>query len=289
MPATVLLTVAVAGCGGSSSGSSAPLDPATSSSSGASSTRTEAATTVAGSTWTPYDVDVVPFEERTGLDSYVGDCHVEEDVENPQLAERVRCSEAHNLEIVGLLPEFDGVTLTEEVQSTFGAKCLAAYDEVVGLPFAELPYVFVFAGRTLSGTSTIEGPVRCGLGTRNGAILRGSTLDQDPRDVIGDWTLVQQIPAGTCFELETQNNAGLPQPCAAGALLALGTVEIEDGAYPGVDPLRARREAECPGLVDAAATSAGVTVDPAGVSGTILTDLEWLAGMREITCDVPVA
>ena len=28
-------------------------------------------------------------------------------MENPQLAERVRCSEAHNLEIVGLLPEFD--------------------------------------------------------------------------------------------------------------------------------------------------------------------------------------
>lgn len=234
-------------------------------------------------------IDLVPFADRSADEFYPGDCFSVADIDNPGLApaDRVPCDTAHNLEIVGLLPEFDGTPIPAdglEFDEQVFPKCFEFIEASISGALVELPLVPSYTGSLAADNVTIEGPVLCTLLTRNGDILENSAFLVPPRELLGDWTLLTELEAGTCFTLKAQNNIGLPAECESGTLMYLGFVEAaQDDEFPGTESLRRQRDEGCAELIPDDDRIASGTL-----SGTVPGDGDWRRGVRALTCDVEV-
>lgn len=233
-------------------------------------------------------VAIVPFDERDDTRLFVGDCFAGQDVDTLDLRPdgRIPCTEPHNVEVVGLLEEFDGEPLPgeDEINGVFYPGCFDAITAGIAGPLDELPLVVSYTG-DLAADDTIDGPVACVLYTRNGDIITDSAFAKNPHDIIGDYRLIKRLDVGQCFTLKDQNNIGLPVDCEPGVLLYLGSVTPDGDEFPGTDALKAQRDEKCDELVPADDDR----IDRTTVSGTVPLEGDWLRGAREITCDVQIA
>jgi len=241
---------------------------------------------IAGCTAAP-SVAIVPFDERDDTQLYVGDCFAGQDVDALDLQPegRIACTEPHNVEVVGLLDEFDGEPLPgeDEINDVFYPGCFDAITAGIAGPLDELPLIPSYTG-DLAADDTIDGSVVCLLYTRNGDIVTDSAFVKNPHDIIGDYRLLNRLEVGECFTLKTQNNIGLPVECESGVLMFLGTVPSDGDDYPGVDDLRLQRNEKCAELIPD-----DDRIDRTTLSGTVPGDSDWLRGARDITCDVEIA
>ena len=232
-------------------------------------------------------VELVPFAERDATELYLGDCFSLADLEGLRLRpeERVPCETGHNVEVVGLLPQFDGEPLpaADVLEETIYPLCFEQIVAHITPDLDGLPLVTSFTGDLAADGSTIEGPIACVLFTRNGDILTDSAFVTDPHDLVGEWRLLSLLEPGTCFTLQAQNNLGLPTECESGTLMFLGVVQARDGDWPGTDELRVQRDAGCAALIPD-----DDRIAPATLSGTVPGVSDWLRGVRDITCDVEV-
>lgn len=232
--------------------------------------------------------EVVPFDERDPEQFTVGDCFSGADLEALDFEpdERVTCDTSHNLEVVGLLTDFDGEPLpgTDEIDETFFPPCIEQITERVIGAVDELPVAASYTGDLAADGVSIDGPVLCIVYTRNGDLLTGSVLVTDAHELIGEFRLIKRLDPGTCFTLDAQNNLGLPAPCAAGTLKYLGAVESAFAEYPGEDALKAERDERCAELLPPDDDQ----IDPATLLGTIPVSPDWYRGDTTITCDVEV-
>lgn len=234
----------------------------------------------------PTGDDPVPFDERADDTAYPGDCFdiggADDTFFDP--IERIPCGDPHDLEVVAVLPQFDGTALLPELEMEALVRplCIEQLDAVVASPLTELPLVTGYTGWLGDDDVTITGSIACTVFTENGEILSGSVLENDPHDVIGDWRLLRRLDVGDCFVLGEQGDLGMPTACAPGELMYLGAFDVADGEYPGTDGLRELRTEGCLPLLPQG-------VVPESLSGTFPTDDQWAIGVRTISCDAVVA
>jgi len=234
-------------------------------------------------------IDLVPFADRSADEFYPGDCFSVTDIDNPALvpSDRIPCDTAHNLEIVGLLPEFDATPIPAdglEFDEQVFPKCFEFIEASIDGALVDLPLVPSYTGTLAADNVTIDGPVLCTLLTRNGDILEDSAFLVPPRELLGEWTLLTELEAGTCFTLKAQNNIGRPAECESGTLMYLGFVEAaQDDEFPGTESLRRQRDEGCAELIPDDDRIASGTL-----SGTVPGEGDWRRGVRALTCDVEV-
>ncbi len=233
-------------------------------------------------------VPIVPFAERATDELSLGDCFSVPDVEALDLVpdERIPCDEPHNVEVVGLLAQFDGEPLPEagQIDPTMFPPCFDAIKAGVLGPVEELPLYASYEG-SLADDGTIDGPVSCLLITSNGPIATGSVFTSPSHELVGDYRLAQLLERGTCFTIEKQVTLALVSECESGVLMFLGGVEAEGGdEFPGEDEMRSQRAEVCPPLVP----DDDDRIDPDSWSGNLPGLSAWGLGARIITCDVEV-
>lgn len=96
--------------------------------------------------------------------------------------------------------------------------------------------------------------------------------------------VVPELAPGSCFSLGESNfYLAEPADCAdADALMFVGNFDLDDGPYPGADPIRDIRAVECARLLD----ESGLAADPTSVSGTFPGEGDWRnLGQRTVACD----
>ncbi|MGB0113722.1 MAG: septum formation family protein [Ilumatobacteraceae bacterium] len=197
----------------------------------------------------------------------------------------VPCDEPHGSEFVGTV-ESPVDTLPDDITEAgdvLTAACRPVVEEFLGravdVPGASVGFL---ADAELGGP--VVGDLECFLTTNGDEILLGLVADIGWDAALNDVAVVNEMEIGSCFVLGEEAFAfGTPVDCAEpGALMHLGSFDLDDGPFPGDDTIREIREIRCAEIL----ADSGLAADPSTVSGTFPGEKDWTRlDWRLVTCD----
>ncbi|MEP1124787.1 MAG: hypothetical protein ABJH68_12955 [Ilumatobacter sp.] len=202
--------------------------------------------------------------------------------------EETECDQPHDMEFVGpveapaeILPaDYD------EAVALLTAACSPLVSDYLGGRDLSQPGVGVTFDAEAELGEPIVGDVDCFVLVSSASGLSAAISDVGFDAALGDLRVVSELDPGTCFVNPPDSfELGTVVPCdAPDALLQIGQFVVEDGPYPGEDPLRAIRGERCPQVL--AESGLADLVDVATLSG-VFPNLEgWRdLGRRSVTCD----
>ncbi len=200
----------------------------------------------------------------------------------------IPCEELHAAEFAGTVPP-PAEVLPEDVDAASLMGTEACHQTV--LDFAGLDRLPQGLGTGFHVTSGLGEPIvadlLCFLSTDLADGLLGSISDVGVSGALQK-IVVPETEPGSCFSLG-ENNFFLAEPADCsddGALMFIGSFDLDDGPYLGDEAIREIRAVECARILD----ESGLAADPTSISGTFPGPRDWVvAGERGVACDaVPI-
>lgn len=201
--------------------------------------------------------------------------------------EDVDCDGSHDAEYASTVEAPEGLAPGDDTEFDIllTSGCFADVEELVGQPLIEFGLEIAYLTESLPG-DTFSGEVECWARSSAFGALSASLRDVDLPTALGDFVSLGSVPVGECYLPAADNNGSV----SIGTLVdcsevyadqIIGAIAIDDDEFPGADALFARGDAECPAL----AAEADFEISGDTQSAIVPFETEWSAyGIREIVC-----